>query len=177
MVTAAMIAQHFKATIKDHPKMKLKEFQRRCASEMHVNVTINYCYRVKKIVKEKMVGNHKEKFGLLWDYAHELRSKMTGSTIKMVVQRVIADSLTHFKRPLIGLDGCFLKCPFKNEFLTAVERDANNQMFPIAWAVVEVERTDSWGLEIAISDILPRVEHKNCVRHVFANWSERKLGK
>ncbi|MBA0556035.1 hypothetical protein Golob_026173, partial [Gossypium lobatum] len=30
---------------------------------------------------------------------------------------------------------------------------------------------------IAISDILPRVEHRNCVRHVFANWSVRKLGK
>ncbi|PPD80083.1 hypothetical protein GOBAR_DD22992 [Gossypium barbadense] len=33
------------------------------------------------------------------------------------------------------------------------------------------------GLEIAISDILPRVEHRNCARHVFANWSGRKLGK
>lgn len=51
-----------------------------------------------------MVGNHKEKFGLLWDYAHELRSKMTGSTIKMVVQRVIADSLTHFKRYYVCFD-------------------------------------------------------------------------
>ncbi|KAH1047365.1 hypothetical protein J1N35_038149 [Gossypium stocksii] len=77
------------------------------------------------------------------------------------------------------------------EHKDAVGRDANNQMFPIAWAVVEVEYTDSWawflsllstdldleegyrytiindqqkGLEIAISDILPRVEHRNCVR-------------
>ncbi|MBA0672292.1 hypothetical protein Goklo_029754, partial [Gossypium klotzschianum] len=33
------------------------------------------------------------------------------------------------------------------------------------------------GLEIGISDILPRVEHRNCARHVFANWSRRKLGK
>ncbi|KAK5836556.1 hypothetical protein PVK06_012348 [Gossypium arboreum] len=79
-----MIAQHFEATIKDHPKMKLREFQRRCASKMHVNVTINCCYRAKKIVKEKIAGNHKEEFGLL-DYAHELRSKMLGSTIKMIV--------------------------------------------------------------------------------------------
>ncbi|MBA0786620.1 hypothetical protein Gotri_025139 [Gossypium trilobum] len=85
MVIVAMIAQHFEATIKDHLKMKLRKIQRRCASEMHVNVTIDCCYRVKKIVKEKMVGNHKEEFGLLWDYAHELRSKMPGSTIKMVV--------------------------------------------------------------------------------------------
>ncbi|MBA0754025.1 hypothetical protein Gogos_021314 [Gossypium gossypioides] len=61
MVTSAMIAQHFEATIKDHLKMKLRETQRRCASKMYVNVTIHYCYRVKKIVKEKMAGNHKEK--------------------------------------------------------------------------------------------------------------------
>ncbi|KAK5834833.1 hypothetical protein PVK06_010511 [Gossypium arboreum] len=221
MVTATMIAQHFEANIKHHPKMKLREIQRRCASEMHVNVTIDCCYRVKKIVSEKMAGNHKDEFGLLWDYAHELRSKMPGSTIRMAVQRVTVDSLPHFKRfyvcfgvlkrgwkvgcrPLIGLDGCFLKGPFRSDFLTVVGRDANNQMFPIAWAMVEVECTNSWGwflsllstdlgledgygytiisdqqkgLEIAISDILPRVEHSNCARHVFANWSGRKLGK
>lgn len=48
-------------------------------------------------------------------------------------------------RPLIGLDGCFLKGPFKSKFLKSVGRDANNQIFPIAWTVVEVECTDSWG--------------------------------
>ena len=46
---------------------------------------------------------------------------------------------------MIGLDGCFLKGYVKGELLTAIEsRDANNQMFLIAWAVVEVECTDSW---------------------------------
>ncbi|PPD89563.1 hypothetical protein GOBAR_DD13513 [Gossypium barbadense] len=89
LVTVAMIAQHFKATIKDHLKMKLREIQRICASEMH-------------------------------NYAQELRSRMPSSTIKVVVQR---------------------------------------------------------GLEIAISDILTRIEHRNCERHVFANWSRKKLGK
>ncbi|KAH1047902.1 hypothetical protein J1N35_038686 [Gossypium stocksii] len=109
-----------------------------------------------------MAWNHKEEFGLVWDYAHELRSKMLGSTIKMVVQRVTVDSLPHFKRYyicfdalkrgwkarcrlLIRLDGYFLKGPFKNKFLTAVRRNANNQMFPITWAVVEIECTDSWS--------------------------------
>lgn len=28
--------------------------------------------------------------------------------------------------------------------LAAVGRDANNQMFPIAWAVVDVESEDNW---------------------------------
>ncbi|TYH83794.1 hypothetical protein ES332_D02G155800v1 [Gossypium tomentosum] len=159
MVTTIMIAQDFEPIIKYHPKMKLKEIQGRCAFEMHVN-----------------------------DYAHELRSKIPGRIIKMVVQRVKADSLPHFKRyylcfdalkrgrkawckPLIGLDGCFLKGSFKSEFLIVVGRDRNNQIFPIALSVVEMECTDSWGLDIGISDILPRVKHRNCVRHMFANWS------
>ncbi|KAG8489070.1 hypothetical protein CXB51_017044 [Gossypium anomalum] len=103
----------------------------------------------------------------------------------MVVQRGRTNSLPHFKRyyvcfdalkrgwkagcrHLIGLDGSFLKGLFKSEFLIVVGRDANNQMFPIAWAV---------GIKIAISDILQRMENRNCTRHVLSNWSERKLGK
>ncbi|MBA0615037.1 hypothetical protein Godav_015236, partial [Gossypium davidsonii] len=57
--------EHEDITIKDHPKMKLREIQRRCAFEMHINVTINCCYRSKKIMKEKMIRNHNEEFGLL----------------------------------------------------------------------------------------------------------------
>ncbi|MBA0700930.1 hypothetical protein Goari_022499, partial [Gossypium aridum] len=66
IVITAMIAQHFEATIKDHPKMKLREIQIICALEMHIYVSIDCCYRAKKIVKDKMVGNHKEEFSQLW---------------------------------------------------------------------------------------------------------------
>ncbi|GKD68757.1 zinc finger, PMZ-type containing protein [Tanacetum coccineum] len=47
-------------------------------------------------------------------------------------------------RHIFGVDGCFLKGELKGEILTAVGRDANDQMFPIAWAIVEVENKDSW---------------------------------
>ncbi|PPE00925.1 hypothetical protein GOBAR_DD02050 [Gossypium barbadense] len=33
------------------------------------------------------------------------------------------------------------------------------------------------GIEILIFEILLRVEHRNCARHMFANLSKRKLGK
>ncbi|MBA0670650.1 hypothetical protein Goklo_024388, partial [Gossypium klotzschianum] len=75
----------------------------------------------KEVVKEKMAGNY-EKFGQLYNYTHESRSKMSGSTIKMIVQRVT-------------------------------------------------------GLQIVIFDISPKVEHRNYVRDMFANWSGRKLEK
>ena len=48
-------------------------------------------------------------------------------------------------RRIIGLDGCFLKHTCKGELLTAMGRDANNQMYPIAWAVVKVENYENWA--------------------------------
>nr|GEV08812.1 pentatricopeptide repeat-containing protein [Tanacetum cinerariifolium] len=39
-------------------------------------------------------------------------------------------------RKIIVLDGCFLKKPNVGEILTAIERDGNNHIFPVAWAVV-----------------------------------------
>ena len=47
-------------------------------------------------------------------------------------------------RPIIGLDGCFLKGICKGQLLSAVGIDGNNRMFPIAYAVVEVENTETW---------------------------------
>ena len=44
---------------------------------------------------------------------------------------------------IIGFDGCFLKGASCGELLTAIGRDGNNQIYPIAWAVVEVENTEN----------------------------------
>ncbi|PPS12691.1 hypothetical protein GOBAR_AA07943 [Gossypium barbadense] len=119
-------AYHFEATIRDHPKMKLRKIQRRVALEMHVNVNMTRCKRAKKMAKDKLARNFVEEFAMLWDYVDELRLKNPRSTIKMAVNRITPESP---------------------------------------------------GLEIAINDILPRVEHKNCVRHVLLNYYGRKKAK
>ncbi|MBA0726627.1 hypothetical protein Golax_002443, partial [Gossypium laxum] len=75
------------------------------------------------------------------------------------------------------LDGCFLEDPFKSEFLPTVGRDTNNQIFPIAWVVVKVDYTDSWAWFLNFLSTDLELEHRNCVRHVFANRLGRKLGK
>ena len=45
---------------------------------------------------------------------------------------------------MIGLDGCFLKGLVESEILITVGKDANNQMYPIAQAVVKNKNLDSW---------------------------------
>lgn len=47
-------------------------------------------------------------------------------------------------RKVVGLDGCFFKGATNGELLCALGRDANNQMYPIAWAVVDKENIDNW---------------------------------
>ncbi|XP_047983687.1 uncharacterized protein LOC125224347 [Salvia hispanica] len=76
-------------------------------------------------------------------------------------------------------------------------------MYPIAWAVVEVENEVCWswfvniltqdlnlgdgegitilsdqqkGLENAVKDLLPMAEHRNCARHIYANWKKTHKG-
>ncbi|MFQ6665632.1 hypothetical protein Gotur_032305 [Gossypium turneri] len=138
MVNVKVIAKKIEATIRDHPKMKLREIQRRVALEMNVNVNMRRCRRAKKIVKDKLAGNFIEEFAMLWDYADELRLKNSESTINIVVNRVTPESPPHFKRfyvcfealkrsgkegcrPILGLDGCLLKGPFKGEILSTGE--------------------------------------------------------
>ncbi|XP_073225673.1 uncharacterized protein [Cicer arietinum] len=99
-------------------------------------------------------------------------------------------------RPIIGLDGCFLKGYYGGMILVVMGRDPNDQMLPIALVVVEVETRDSWTwfLKLLIDDLggqqackfytfisdqqklsamdelLPRVEEIFCVRHLYNNF-------
>ena len=47
-------------------------------------------------------------------------------------------------RPFIGLDACHLKNKLGVQLITAVCKDPNEEYFPLAYAVVEVETKDSW---------------------------------
>ena len=58
-------------------------------------------------------------------------------------------------RSFIGLDGCHIKHRFGGKILSATAKDANDNLFPVAMAVVEQETKESWiwFLEIFADDI------------------------
>lgn len=45
---------------------------------------------------------------------------------------------------MIGFDDCFLKTVLGGVLLVAIGKDCNNQMYHIAWVVVEKETTTTW---------------------------------
>ncbi|CAI9304145.1 unnamed protein product [Lactuca saligna] len=189
------------------------------SSTYNIIVSIGQCRNAKKFALSEIEGTLKEHYSRLWDYGIEIKRANPGSTVSMHVDHTLDGSLIFerlyvcFKgvrdgwvegcRQIIGIDGCFLKGICKGELLAAVGRDANNSMFPLAWAVVTVENKDTWkwfldllmddidrgsgngltlisdghkGLIEAIKERVPHAEHRLCARHILANFNTRFKG-
>ncbi|XP_059315512.1 uncharacterized protein LOC132066163 [Lycium ferocissimum] len=86
-------------------------------------------------------------------------------------------------RPLIGVDGTFLKGRYKGQMLVALAQDSMNQFYPLAWAVMSLELKDGQGVTFisdmqkglvdAVKNTLPNSHHRYCVRHIEANWQKK----
>ncbi|CAL1381384.1 unnamed protein product [Linum trigynum] len=150
----------------------LREMRATIREDIGTDVYQSICARAKKLVLQKTQGCYVDEFGILWTYAEEMRKADPGTTVKIKVDRLNPENKPLFQhmyvgfaslrrgflqgcRQIIGLDGCILKGLCKGELLLAIGRDANDQMYPIAWAVVEVESKDSWSwfLELLASDL------------------------
>jgi hypothetical protein len=124
------------------------------------DVSISKCKRAKKLVMEKIIDLSDGEYARVYDYQLELLRSNPGSTIAVTLNPEIHHNNVFERmymcldgckkgflagcRRVVGLDGCFLKGAFKGQLLCAIGRDANNQMYPIAWAIVEVESYESW---------------------------------
>ena len=158
-----------KNTIRDNPRTRAVDIRKKISRKWNVNVSKSVSRRARALDNEEVEGSFKEQFKRIYDYAHEILRSNPGSTAKVKVDTI--EGKTYFMRfymclkackdsffccrPIIGLDGCFLKGRYGGELLTAIGRDANDQMMPIAWAVVEVENKDTWTwfLELLVDDL------------------------
>ncbi|XP_075523972.1 uncharacterized protein LOC142556395 [Primulina tabacum] len=57
--------------------------------------------------------------------------------------RPCVDGFRHCRK-IISVDGTHLYTKYKHKMLIAVTLDANNQMLPLAFAIVDEETSDSW---------------------------------
>ncbi|XP_010534027.1 PREDICTED: uncharacterized protein LOC104809682 [Tarenaya hassleriana] len=199
-----------KEILRRNPSYKAADIQHDMKTEYQLTVPISKCFKARRIALDMVMQDQVVQFAKLWDYEHELRRSNPNTTTEIVIDNglfnkfyicfeVLRNSWKKSCRPVIGLDGCFLKWELKGELLAAVGRDADNRIFPIAWAVVHMETIDSWtwfvqklkadlslgdgqnitilsdkqkGLLNAIHHELPRAEHRMGARHIYANWKK-----
>ncbi|GKB39011.1 multidrug resistance-associated protein 5, partial [Tanacetum coccineum] len=132
----------------------------------------------------------------------KILSTNPGSPVQLDVD-TMDDGKTQFKRMYICFKEEGLKSNCRGELLTAMGRDSNNQMFPMAWAVVSIENSENWlwflshlcsdfnlamgeyltilsdghkGLIGTVKELLPHAEHRLCARHIYANFKKKWIG-
>ncbi|KAJ9553440.1 hypothetical protein OSB04_017485 [Centaurea solstitialis] len=207
------IGSKFGHRIRCNPDIKLVEIAELVLKKYKCQVTPSICSRARSWAINEYEKSLEEHYGMLRAYGDELLRSNPGSTVKLDVT-VNPDEKNYFDRiyvclhglkegwkrgcrRVIALDGCFLKGACGGELLTAIGRDGNNHIFPVAWAVVNVENKDNWtwfinlvgedldivngegltlisdqhkGLVQAVKDIMPNAEHRQCARHIYENF-------
>lgn len=144
-----------------NPQWKVKEMMETIMTELEIKVPRIKIIRWMKLALEGVHDSLKEHYSQLRDFGYELLMSNPQNTIKISTTMLNETDLNKFKRIylcyyalktgwktgcrlIIGLDGCFLKTVCGGQLLSIVGRDGNNQMFPISYAFVESENTDSW---------------------------------
>nr|XP_033516970.1 uncharacterized protein LOC117281233 isoform X2 [Nicotiana tomentosiformis] len=99
--------------------------------QLKAHVSLPQARRAKRKAVALLDGDTKDQFAMLWDYIDE--PERTNPSFKAGCRKIV------------GVDGCWLKgAMYGAQLLTAVGLDANNNIFPIAYAVVEKETRDTW---------------------------------
>ncbi|KAJ0908838.1 putative transposase, MuDR, plant [Helianthus annuus] len=163
LCTISWLAKEIQPTIKSNPGIPIQALQDDLHRRLQVQVTRNQLFRAKSKALERIQGHYMAQYEKLRDYGEELLRSNPGSTVRIDVEPLCNPSspTRQFRRmyvclgalkqgfklagrPLLGLDGCFLKGPFPGQILTAMGVDANNGIYPVAYAVVEAETMSSW---------------------------------
>ncbi|KAK8973468.1 hypothetical protein V6N11_064709 [Hibiscus sabdariffa] len=156
------VGKYFLSKLKILPNLKLKDMMRLAKDELKVELNKNMCQRARVWANQKIRGKLEDEFNKLFDYVYTLREADPNGTFDLFVQRPTPSANPIFRRlyvcfgglkegfnkhcrPILSLDGCYLKGDFKGEILATVGRDENNQIFPVTWAVVEVENRETWA--------------------------------
>ncbi|XP_027102956.1 uncharacterized protein [Coffea arabica] len=180
--TSDWMAKKLVSVMRDHPNMTSKGVEAELL-KYGVRPSKMQIFRAKNKTLAEIEGTHAESYTKLPRYAELLRKYNPNSICKIHYDRPnilvvpaflrIFVSFTAQKlgflegcRPFMGFDGCFLKGPFGGVLLTAVALDANNSIFSLAFA----------GLNLAYEEMIPEAIGRHCCRHICSNFKSQFPG-
>ncbi|XP_022848771.1 uncharacterized protein LOC111371091 [Olea europaea var. sylvestris] len=178
--------------------------------EFGVRITYNKAWRAKEKRLRFLRGTLGESFQKLPSYYHMLTDKnpRTIAHIELDLNnrflyfflafRPSVRGFREYMRPVICVDGSHLKGQYKGTLLVAAAQDANLQIYPLAWSVVDGETNVSWywffaklkdvvddsnqlvfvsdrkkSIKRAIMRLFPLSHHGACIWHIEKNLIAR----
>nr|XP_016483813.1 PREDICTED: protein FAR1-RELATED SEQUENCE 4-like [Nicotiana tabacum] len=137
-------------------------------------------------------GSPEENYELLCSYLYMMTSKNPGTYTNIKID----DN----NRPVIAIDATFLKSKYRGVLMISVSKDANNQIFPLAFGIAESENNNSYewyfsqlrnaigsrenliflsdrhqAIANGIVKVYPESHHGICIYHLEQNLKRRKV--
>ncbi|KAA0056076.1 MuDRA-like transposase [Cucumis melo var. makuwa] len=175
-----------------------------------INMSYEKAWRARENAYERVRGSPEESYNLLRRYGEALKFTNPGTIFHMELEddrlfkylfMAVGACVRGFLnciRPVIVMDGTFLKNKYRGQLIVTVCLDGNNQIYPLAFGVVDGETDDliQWFLEKLkgaigevpnlgfvtdrktcfaknISSVFPSAFHGLCVQHLSQNLHDK----
>ncbi|XP_019230813.1 PREDICTED: uncharacterized protein LOC109211704 [Nicotiana attenuata] len=182
-----------------------KDIQTDMLSEHGLNLSYMQAWRAKEKALQFLRGNPSDSYSKLPKYFYILEETYPGSVVKLKKAAddcflyafvALCTSISSWQhcRPVVVLDGTFLKSAYRGIMLTASTMDAAGTILPLAYAVVDSENDASWkwffeqfkeaygerpsmcvvsdrneSILKATSIVYPGMPHYSCMWHIWTN--------
>ena len=184
-----------------------KEIISDMADRYRIDISYSQAWRAKNWAMNALRGSAEESFLLLPEYCHNLKLRNPGTVTYIQTDAddrfdfffmSLGCSIRSFQRqlirPVICLDGAFLRGKYCGTLFIAVGKDGNNQIYPLAFGIGPKEEARTWslflfkirecigelpdlaiisdrhaGIIAAVREIFPHAHHGCCCQHLKAN--------
>ncbi|XP_022749618.1 uncharacterized protein LOC111299020 isoform X2 [Durio zibethinus] len=145
-----------KDRLKDGPLHKPKEIANSILRDFGLELNYSQVWRGIEDARQQLQGSYKEAYGQLPWYCDKVKEANPGSFTKLLIgddrkfQRLFLSfhaTVCGFQsgcRPLLFLEAIPLKSKYHEILLTATALDGDDGIFPVAFAIVDIENDDSW---------------------------------
>ncbi|XP_056695147.1 uncharacterized protein [Spinacia oleracea] len=154
------ISYHIRNLVEADISIKVRVLIEVIKQQYHFTISYKKAWLAKQKAIAYTFGDWEESFQILPHFMQEMKKANPGTVVHFanhrtadpnfeIFQRVFwafGPSIQGFQhcRPIITIDGTHLYGKYKGTILIAMSVDANNQIFPLAFAIVEGENGDSW---------------------------------
>ncbi|KAF8389146.1 hypothetical protein HHK36_025839 [Tetracentron sinense] len=211
--TKYWLASIIKDKLQDTPRYKPKEIIRDICRDFGIELNYTQVWRGVDIARKELQGPYKEAYNQLPWFCEKLVETNPGSVAWLSTnddsrfQRLFVSfhaSIYGFQngcRPLLFLDATSLKSKYHEILLAATAVDGDDGIFPVVFAVVDVENDDNWhwfleqlksvvstsrsitfvsdrdkGLRKFVLEVFENAHHGYCISHLVENFKKNLKG-
>lgn len=211
--TKKLVASIVKEKLRDTPNYRPKEIANDIRRDFGIELRYSQAWRGMESAREELQGSYKEAYNQLPWLCEKMVETNPGSVATLVTRDDLSfhrlfvsfhASLFGFQngcRPLLFLDTMTLKSRYQGELLTATAVDGNDNIFPVAFAIVDVVSDDNWhwflgqlqsvvsmsqsitfvadrqnGISESLAEIFQNCHHAYCLHHLTENLKNNLKG-